>query len=121
MALVIDHKTGDVLAMANYPSFDPNKLREITKDNLTNRAIQSVYSPGSVFKLVTYGSALEKKMITPDGMIDAGNGTIEVAKHKFRDSHGVGSVTYAKALAHSSNVCCYLNRACASDAKISIP
>ena len=105
MAVVIDHKTGEILAMANYPSFDPNKLKEITKDNLTNRIIQSVYSPGSVFKLVTYGSALEKKLITPDGMIDAGNGTIEVAKHKFRDSHGVGTVTYAKALAHSSNVC----------------
>jgi cell division protein FtsI (penicillin-binding protein 3) len=105
MAVVIDQKTGEILAMANYPTFDPNKLKEISKDNLTNRVIQSVYSPGSVFKLVTYGSALEKKLITPDGMIDAGNGTIEVAKHKFRDSHGVGNVTYAKALAHSSNVC----------------
>lgn len=105
MAVVIDQKTGEVLAMANYPTFDPNKLKEVSKDNLTNRIVQSVYSPGSVFKLVTYGSALEKKLITPEGMIDAGNGTIEVAKHKFRDSHGVGSVTYAKALAHSSNVC----------------
>lgn len=105
MAVAIDHRTGDILAMSNYPTFDPNNLKAITKDNLTNRVIQSVYSPGSVFKLVTYGSALEKKLITPDGMIDAGNGTIEVAKHKFRDSHGVGAVSYAKALAHSSNVC----------------
>lgn len=105
MAVVIDQKTGEILAMANYPTFDPNQLRGVSKDNLTDRVIQSVYSPGSVFKLVTYGSALEKKLITPEGMIDAGNGTIEVAKHKFRDSHGVGSVTYAKALAHSSNVC----------------
>ncbi|MEP7213722.1 MAG: penicillin-binding protein 2 [Acidobacteriota bacterium] len=105
MAVVIDQKTGEILAMANYPTFDPNSLKGISKDNLTDRVIQSVYSPGSVFKLVTYGSALEKKLITPEGMIDAGNGTIEVAKHKFRDSHGIGSVTYAKALAHSSNVC----------------
>ena len=105
MAVVIDQKTGEILALANYPSFDPNKLKEITKDNLTNRVIQSVYSPGSVFKLVTYGTALEKNLITPEGMIDSGNGTIEVAKHKFRDSHGVGTVTYSKALAHSSNVC----------------
>lgn len=105
MAVVIDQKTGEVLAMANYPSFDPNKLREISKDNLANRVVQSVYSPGSVFKLITYGSALEKKLIAPDGMIDAGNGTIEVAKRKFRDSHAIGNVTYAKALAQSSNVC----------------
>ncbi|MGI8812325.1 MAG: peptidoglycan D,D-transpeptidase FtsI family protein, partial [Pyrinomonadaceae bacterium] len=80
MVIVTDHRTGEILALANYPTFNPNNLSEINKDNLTNRVIQSVYSPGSVFKLVTYGSALENKLITPDGMIDAGNGTIEVAK-----------------------------------------
>ncbi len=105
MAVVIDPKTGEVLAMANYPTFDPNRLSEITHDNLRNQAIQSVYAPGSVFKLITYGSALEKGLITPDAMIDSGNGTIEIAKHKFRDSHAIGRVTYSKALAHSSNVC----------------
>ena len=104
-AIVIDNKTGEILAMSNYPTFDPNKLNEITADNLSNAAIQGVYSPGSVFKLVTYGSALEKKLITPDAEIDSGNGTIEIAKHKFTDSHAIGRVTYAKALAHSSNVC----------------
>jgi len=67
--------------------------------------VQSVYSPGSVFKLVTYGAALEKRLFKPSDMIDAGNGTIEVAGHKFTDSHHVGRVTYAEALAHSSNVC----------------
>ncbi|MGI8408948.1 MAG: peptidoglycan D,D-transpeptidase FtsI family protein [Pyrinomonadaceae bacterium] len=105
MAVAIDHKTGEILALANYPTFDPNKLNEISADNLTNNVIQSVYSPGSVFKLVTYGSALEKKLITPDAEIDSGNGTIEVAKHRFKDSHPIGKVTYSKALAHSSNVC----------------
>jgi cell division protein FtsI (penicillin-binding protein 3) len=105
MAIVMDHRTGEILAMANVPTFDPNKLQTITPDNLTNRAVQSVYSPGSVFKLITYGSALEKKLISADAMIDSGNGTIDVAGHVFRDSHGVGAVTYAKAMAHSSNVC----------------
>ena len=81
--------------MANVPSFDPNKLQSLTADNRTNRAVQSVYSPGSVFKLITYGSALDRKLITADGMIDPGNGTIDVAGHVFRDSHGVGPVTYA--------------------------
>lgn len=105
MAVVIDNKTGAILAMSNYPTFDPNNLKEISAVNLPNGAIQSVYSPGSVFKLVTYSSALEKGLITPDGMIDSGNGTIEIAKHKFSDSHAIGTVTYTKALAHSSNVC----------------
>lgn len=105
IAVVIDNKTGEVLALANNPTFDPNKLNEITPDNLSNAAVQLVYSPGSVFKLVTYSSALERKLITPQAEIDSGNGTIEVAKHRFRDSHAIGRVTYAKALAQSSNVC----------------
>jgi cell division protein FtsI (penicillin-binding protein 3) len=64
-----------------------------------------VYSPGSVFKIVTYGSALEKRLFSPDDMIDPGSGSITVAKHTFTDSHGVGRVSYSQALAHSSNVC----------------
>jgi len=105
IAIVLDHKTGEILAMANFPTFDPNNLKTINSDNLMNRAVQSVYSPGSVFKLITYGTALEKRLISPDAMIDSGNGTIEVAGHRFRDSHAIGTVTYTKALAHSSNVC----------------
>ncbi len=73
-------------------------------ENIGNKAIQSVYSPGSVFKIVTYGSALEKNLFSPDDMIDAGNGSIEVAKHRFSDHH-TGTMSYADALAHSSNVC----------------
>lgn len=105
MVVVLDNRTGEILAMSNYPNYNPNDLGAITAVNLPNAAIQSVYSPGSVFKLVTYGSALEMGLITPDGMIDSGNGTIEIARHKFTDSHAIGRVTYTKALAHSSNVC----------------
>jgi cell division protein FtsI (penicillin-binding protein 3) len=105
MAVVIDNRTGEILASSSYPSFDPNKLEDITSANLPNGVIQNIYSPGSVFKLVTYGSALDKGLITPDGMIDSGNGTIEIAKHRFTDSHAIGRVSYTKALAHSSNVC----------------
>lgn len=105
MAIVMSPKTGEILAMANYPTFDPNTITEAAAEAIGNKAVQSVYSPGSVFKIVTYGSALEKRLFTPEDMIDAGNGTIEVAKHKFTDSHAVGRVSYSQALAHSSNVC----------------
>ncbi|MEO8649135.1 MAG: penicillin-binding protein 2 [Acidobacteriota bacterium] len=105
MAVVIANKTGEVLAMANYPTFDPNKISNADPEHFKNGVIQDVYSPGSVFKLVTYGSALERDLITPEGEVDSGNGTIEVARHRFRDSHSIGRVTYTKALAHSSNVC----------------
>lgn len=104
MAIVLDHKTGEILALANYPTFDPNQLKSISNENLTNRAVQNVYSPGSVFKLITYGTALERNLISPDGTIDKGNGTIDVAGHVFKDHGGGGTVTYTKALAQSSNV-----------------
>ncbi len=104
MAIVMDHKTGEILAMANYPTFDPNKLGSITADNLMNRSVQSVYSPGSVFKLITYGAALEKKLFTPEQMIDKGNGTISVGGRVFKDHGSGGQVTYLKAMAQSSNV-----------------
>ncbi len=104
MVIVIDNKTGEILAMANYPTFDPNKLGSITSENLMNRSVQSVYSPGSVFKLITYGAALEKKLFTPDQMIDKGNGTISVGGRVFKDHGSGGQVTYLKAMAQSSNV-----------------
>lgn len=104
MAIVMDHKTGEILAMANYPTFDPNKLGSITSENLMNRSVQSVYSPGSVFKLITYGAALEKRMFTPEQMIDKGNGTIAVGGRVFKDHGSGGPVTYLKAMAQSSNV-----------------
>jgi cell division protein FtsI (penicillin-binding protein 3) len=105
MAIVMSPKTGEILALANYPTFDPNTISEAQAENIGNKAIQAVYSPGSVFKLVTYGSALEKKLFSPDDEIDSGGGVIEVAKHKFTDSHQIGRVSYSQALAHSSNVC----------------
>jgi cell division protein FtsI (penicillin-binding protein 3) len=104
MAIVIDNKTGEILAMANYPTFDPNKLGSITSENLMNRSVQSVYSPGSVFKLVTYGAALEKHLFTPEQMLDKGNGTISVGGRIFKDHGSGGQVTYLKAMAQSSNV-----------------
>jgi len=104
MAIVLDPATGDILSLANAPTFDPENLNKTSNDT-SNHLVQSVYSPGSVFKLITYGAALEKRLFKPSDMIDAGNGTIEVAGHKFTDSHHVGRVTYAEALAHSSNVC----------------
>ncbi len=105
MAIAMNPKTGEILAMANYPSFDPNAMKDAVPANITNHAIQSVYSPGSVMKLITYGAAREKHLFSLADTIDAGNGTITVADHPFKDSHHVGNVSYPEAFAHSSNVC----------------
>ena len=105
MAVVLSNKTGEVLAMANYPTFDPNDLGSITTDNLRNSSIQSMYSPGSVFKLITYSAAVERNLARSDAEIEAGNGTISVGKRVFKDSRALGRITYTKAMAVSSNVC----------------
>src|SRR5438128_4705074 len=104
MAIVMVPKTGEILALANYPTYDPNTITEASSGNIGNKAIQSSYSPGSAFKIVTYGSALEKHLFLPDDMINAGNGSIEVANHIFTDHH-TGVMSYSEALAHSSNIC----------------
>lgn len=104
MAVVIANKTGEVLALANYPTFDPSKLESIDDNNLRNAAIQNMYSPGSVFKLITYSAARERDLIRPQNHIDLGAGTIEVGTRRFRDHGRYGSVSYSKAMAVSSNV-----------------
>ncbi|MBA2737354.1 MAG: penicillin-binding protein 2, partial [Pyrinomonadaceae bacterium] len=104
MAIVLDPKTGEILAMANYPTFDPNKFNEVTPEAVSNRAIQSIYSPGSIFKLITYSSAIDSNSINPNGMIDCRNGFIEVAGHRFNDPHATKVMSYSEALAVSSNV-----------------
>jgi cell division protein FtsI (penicillin-binding protein 3) len=104
MAIVLNPKTGEVLAMANYPTFDPNRFGEFPKENITNRAVQSIYSPGSVFKIVTYGGALQENLISPGDMLDCGKGFIETGGRKFQDKHCVKSISYTEAMAVSSNI-----------------
>jgi cell division protein FtsI (penicillin-binding protein 3) len=104
MAIVMIPQTGEILAMANYPTFDPNKYNEFSAENYSNRAIHDIYSPGSVFKLVTYSSAINEGVVNPNGEIDCTKGFIEVAGHRFNDPHATKWMGYDEALAVSSNV-----------------
>jgi cell division protein FtsI/penicillin-binding protein 2 len=103
-AIVEDPSTGQILAMASEPTFDPNDYRASTPDELRNQAIQWVYEPGSMFKLVTYSAALEEGLISPDEMIDCQNGSITVDGHVIHDDERFGVMTVEQALAHSSDV-----------------
>ncbi|CAN5144610.1 penicillin-binding protein 2 [soil metagenome] len=105
MAVALSVKTGAILAMSNYPTYNPNTIVESATEQISNKTIQAVYSPGSAFKIVAYGSGLEKNLFSPDDEIDSGNGTIMVANRKFSDGHPVGRVSYVVAMARSSNVC----------------
>ncbi len=104
MAIVMIPQTGEILAMANYPTFDPNKFNEAAPENFVNRTVHDSYSPGSVFKLVTYGSAINEGIINPNGEVDCTKGFIEVAGHRFNDPHATKWMGYDEALAVSSNV-----------------
>jgi cell division protein FtsI (penicillin-binding protein 3) len=102
--VVQDPYSGQILALAIRPTFDPNDFRHATTTLLKNHAVTDVYEPGSTFKLVTYSAALEQKVTNPDQMIDCQGGKMEIAGRILHDSHANGVLTVAKALAESSDV-----------------
>lgn len=105
--VVQDPHTGQILALAVRPTFNPNDFRHATTDLLKDHAVSDVYEPGSTFKPVTYSAALEEKAITPDTMVDCGGGALSIAGHTVHDAPGerFGMLPAWKALAVSSNVC----------------
>jgi cell division protein FtsI (penicillin-binding protein 3) len=102
--IVLDPRSGEILAMANAPSFDPNAVAVSPADNRRNWALQNVYEPGSTFKIVAFSAAIEKKLAKPDDRIDCQMGSITVAGRLIHDHHPFGTLTMAEALAKSSNV-----------------
>jgi cell division protein FtsI (penicillin-binding protein 3) len=105
-AIVLSPKTGEILALANYPDFDPNKFGEASNDMLRNRAITDAYEPGSTIKILTAAMALEEGVMTPETKINAEGGTWTVdGNAKIRDTHPYGTLTFRQAIEKSSNVC----------------
>jgi len=105
--VVQDVHTGQVLALAIRPTFNPNFSRRTTPELLRNHAVSDVYEPGSTFKLVTYAAALEQHVASPDDMIDCQGGQITLAGrviHDDKSDRGLGRVTVTQALARSSDV-----------------
>ena len=105
--VVQDVHTGQILALAIRPAFNPNDFRHTTSALLRNHAVSDVYEPGSVFKLVTYSAALDQRVAKPDDMIDCQGGQITLAGRVIHDDksyRGLGTVTVATALARSSDV-----------------
>ncbi len=103
-AIVLDPRTGEILALANAPTFDPNNARNTSAEARANQALQNIYEPGSTFKIVAYAAAIEKGLVKPDDHIDCQMGSITVAGRVIRDHHPFGSLTITEALAKSSNV-----------------
>ena len=104
--VVQDVHTGQILALAIRPTFNPNQFRRTTPELLRNHAVSDVYEPGSVFKLVAYSAALEQHVAGPDDIIDCQGGQITLAGRVIHDDKGehYGRITVHEALEHSSDV-----------------
>jgi cell division protein FtsI (penicillin-binding protein 3) len=104
--VVQDVHTGQILALAIRPTFNPNRARKTTPKLLKDHAVSDVYEPGSVFKLVTYSAALDQHVTSPDDMIDCQGGKITLAGRVIHDNQGehMGVVPVHKALEESSDV-----------------
>ncbi len=104
--VVQDAHTGQILALAIRPTFNPNKFRHTTPALLRDHAVSDVYEPGSTFKLVTYSAALNQSVAQPDDMIDCQGGKITLAGRVIHDNQGehLGVVPLHKALEESSDV-----------------
>jgi cell division protein FtsI (penicillin-binding protein 3) len=105
-AVVMDPHTGEILAMASYPTFNPNEYADAPEAARRNRAVQDIYEPGSTFKLVTASAALQEKVITPDEMIDTQHGVIKFQGRKPITDMGFdhGVLSFTDVIVKSSNV-----------------
>ncbi len=102
--VVLDPRTGDILALANEPTFNPNAWRGASAAARRNRAVQDVYEPGSTFKIVTASAALEERVVRPGDLIDVNPGVIYFGGRPIRDFRNYGTLTFADVIVRSSNV-----------------
>jgi len=103
-AIVMDPSTGEVLAMASYPTFNPNVYREAKDVERRNRPVQDLYEPGSTFKIITASAALEEHVVKPTDLVDVSTGTINFGSRVIRDDHHYGVLTFQQVVEKSSNV-----------------
>ena len=102
--VVLDANTGEVLALANYPSYNPEKRLNLTGSQLRNRALTDTFEPGSVMKPFTIGLALESGRVKASTVIDTAPGSVTITGATIRDSHPHGALTVEQVIQVSSNV-----------------
>ena len=102
--IVMDPKTGDILAMANYPLYDLNSSKHSSPDARRNRAVTDLFEPGSVFKVITLASILENKTFGLDEKFNCEHGSWAVAGKVLHDHRGHGVMTYREIIEKSSNI-----------------
>ena len=103
-ALVVSVKTGEVLALCNYPTFDPNNIKAEDTSGMKNAVISDIYEPGSTFKLITASAILEEKLVNPQDVINTENGNYTVYGMNIIDSYPASSLTFQQIIERSSNI-----------------
>lgn len=103
-AIMMDPFTGEILALANRPTYDLNDISGANRHEVRNRAITDIYEPGSTFKIVVGSAAIEEKLFPSGQTFDCSRGSIEVGGKNVRDAHKHGVLTFEEVIQKSSNV-----------------
>jgi len=102
--IVQNPNSGAILALANWPKFNPNSANEAKAEARMDRAVSAIYEPGSTFKLITLAAALDQNLARPDEWFNCENGAVYIAGHRIRDHKPFGMLTVSDILAQSSDV-----------------
>src|SRR5579864_4090672 len=102
--VVTNPNNGEILALANWPKFNPNAANESSAEARMNRAVTALYEPGSTFKLITLAAAFDQRIVRPEEVFDCENGAVYIAGHRIRDHKPFGLLTVSDILAKSSDV-----------------
>jgi cell division protein FtsI (penicillin-binding protein 3) len=102
--IVMNPSNGEILALANWPGFNPNAATNVAAESRMNRSVSAVYEPGSTFKLITLAAAFDQNVVRSDQIFDCEHGAIIVSGHRIRDHKPFGLLTVADILAQSSDV-----------------
>ena len=103
-AVILDIKTGEILALANLPSYNPNNRVRATRDKMRNRALIDTFEPGSTLKPFTIAAALDAGKVRPGSIIDTAPGTLTIGRATIHDAHREGALTVEQVIQKSSNV-----------------
>ncbi len=104
MALVMESDTGKVLAMANYPTFNPNAYYRYAQNNMRNRVVADSFEPGSTFKTFVIAAALEENLVKPAEMFNTENGVYNIAGRTIHDDHPHSRLNVSDIIKYSSNI-----------------
>ena len=106
-AIIMNPRTGEILALANEPTFNPNIYREFSEIDRRNRAVQDLYEPGSTFKIVTASAAIEENVMSVDDLIDTNPGRIRIGNDRVVSEYGghnYGVLSMTDVIVKSSNI-----------------